>query len=67
MQAVDRRTFLRTATAAAGLAGLVGGRRISRAFAQGTPVNLKFGNDLPATHSIYVRSLILQKYAGNIG
>jgi hypothetical protein len=49
MQAVDRRTFLRSATAAAGGAGALGGAGISRAFAQGAPVKLKFGTDLPAT------------------
>ncbi len=65
MQAVDRRTFLPTATTA-GLAGAVGGMGISRAFTR-APVKLKFGNDLPATHSVNVRLRTLQKYAGNIG
>ena len=55
MQAVDRRTFLRTATAAASVTGTLGGLGLSGAFAQGAPVKLKFGNDLPATHSVNVR------------
>ena len=50
MKRLDRRTLLTSTVAAAGAAGLP---RNSRA--QGAPLKLKFGNDLPATHSVNVR------------
>lgn len=49
MQTFDRRTLLSSA-AAVGASGLLGSAR-----AQGAPLKLKFGNDLPATHSVNVR------------
>src|SRR5690349_24927319 len=55
MQVVDRRRFLGRASTAVGLAATMGGLVTPRAFAQGAPIKLKFGNDLPATHSVNVR------------
>jgi tripartite ATP-independent transporter DctP family solute receptor len=43
---------LKGALGAAGAAGFIGTRR---SWAQGAPLKLKFGNDLPATHSVNVR------------
>lgn len=43
---------MKGALGAAGAAGFIGTRR---SWAQGAPLKLKFGNDLPATHSVNVR------------
>jgi TRAP-type transport system periplasmic protein len=54
MASIDRRTVLKGSfgTAAVGLGGTLGHRA---AWAQGAPMKLKLGNDLPSTHSVNVR------------
>ena len=54
MNGFDRRAVLRTSAAvvATGVCGPLGR---SAARAQAAPLKLKFGNDLPATHSVNVR------------
>jgi tripartite ATP-independent transporter DctP family solute receptor len=54
MKELNRRCILRGA-AAAGAAGIAAAAGLSRAIAQDAPVKLKFGNDLPMTHSVNVR------------
>jgi len=52
---LDRRTFLK-ATVNAAAAVSTGAQLVpSKAWAQGAPLKLKFGNDLPASHSVNVR------------
>ena len=53
MQGVGRRTFLRGSLAAGALA--ISGVKAPPVCAQGAAIKLKFGNDLPATHSVNVR------------
>ena len=53
MAGMDRRSIFKSA-AALGLAGAGSVSRINGAFAQ-APVKLKFGNDLPPTHSLNIR------------
>lgn len=52
MDGLDRRAFLKAAAASAGVCGAV---THSAARAQGAPLKLKFGNDLPASHPLNVR------------
>jgi len=55
MTKFDRRTFLKTTVGAAAAASAGSQLGSSAAWAQGAPLKLKFGNDLPATHSVNVR------------
>jgi tripartite ATP-independent transporter DctP family solute receptor len=55
MTRFDRRTFLKATVGAAAAAGVGTQLGSSAAWAQGAPLKLKFGNDLPATHSVNVR------------
>lgn len=54
MQAVSRRTLLKCAV---GVGAIAAGSllRNPAVLAQAAPVKLKFGNDLPVTHSVNVR------------
>ena len=54
MQAVSRRALLKCA---AGVGAIAAGAFLKSpaALAQAAPIKLKFGNDLPATHSVNVR------------
>ena len=55
MTRLDRRTFLK-ATVGTAAAVSTGAQLVpSTAWAQGAPLKLKFGNDLPASHSVNVR------------
>ena len=55
MSGFDRRAFLRTSATAVAAAGACGPWGRSAARAQAAPFKFKFGNDLPATHSVNVR------------
>src|SRR5215204_3661711 len=55
MTRFDRRTFLKATIGAAAAASAGTQLGSSAARAQGAPLKLKFGNDLPATHSVNVR------------
>jgi tripartite ATP-independent transporter DctP family solute receptor len=52
MKKLDRRSVLTLSAAAMATSG---GLRLARARAQTGPIKLKFGNDLPATHSVNLR------------
>jgi TRAP-type transport system periplasmic protein len=54
MQAVSRRTLLKCAV---GVGAIAAGSllRSPAVLAQAAPIKLKFGNDLPVTHSVNVR------------
>jgi len=52
---LDRRAFLKTTAGAAAAVGAGARLAPSDAWAQGAPLKLKFGNDLPASHSVNVR------------
>jgi tripartite ATP-independent transporter DctP family solute receptor len=52
MQAVSRRSLFKSAVGAVAAGSLL---KIPAARAQAAPLKLKFGNDLPATHSVNVR------------
>ena len=55
MNRPDRRTLLKSAVVAAAAVGASSLPASWPARAQATPLKLKFGNDLPATHSVNVR------------
>jgi len=52
---LGRRTFLKATLGTAAALGVASPAVLSRAWAQGEPLKLKFGNDLPASHSVNVR------------
>ena len=52
MQAVSRRSLFKSAVGAVAAGSLL---KIPAVRAQAAPLKLKFGNDLPATHSVNVR------------
>src|SRR5215204_3998280 len=55
MTRLDRRTFLKATVGAAAAVSTGAQLMPSTAWAQGAPLKLKFGNDLPASHSVNVR------------
>ena len=52
MLTVSRRTLLKSAVGAAALGSLL---KSPAVLAQAAPLKLKFGNDLPVTHSVNIR------------
>ena len=55
MKPLDRRSLLTKVVKAAGVVGAGSALGLSRARAEGAAIKLKFGNDLPATHSVNIR------------
>ena len=55
MTGLDRRAFLKATVSAAAAVGTGVQLVPSNAWAQAAPLKFKFGNDLPASHSVNVR------------